>query len=164
MRLYWIQAPSGRLATAPAPSGSSLEREVGDLMEADVDIVVSLLTPEETVDMGLVDEAEAMNQAGISFRSVPTPDFGVLDDYSEAQAVIGELVDHLNNGKAAVVHCRGGIGRSSTIAAAALTQLGLEPNEAMELIADARGLRVPETQTQRLWVHGYAEWSAKAMP
>jgi protein-tyrosine phosphatase len=68
------------------------------------------------------------------------------------------LVEHLNAGQTAVVHCRGGIGRSSTIAAVALTQLGLEPNEAMDRIATARGLRVPETQAQRLWVHGYAKW------
>ena len=164
MRLYWIETPCGRLATAPAPSGSSLGREIVDLLEAEVDIVVSLLASEEAASIGLADEAAVMNEAGISFESIPTPDFGVLDDYRQAQAVVSELVQHLNAGQTAVVHCRGGIGRSSTIAAVALTQLGLEPNEAMELIADARGLRVPETQTQRLWVHGYAEWSAEATP
>ena len=158
MRLYWIETPCGRLATAPAPSGSSLDREIVDLLEAEVDIVVSLLASEEAASIGLADEAAVMNEAGISFQSIPTPDFGVLDDYRQAQAVISELVDHLKAGKTAVVHCRGGIGRSSTIAAVALTQLGLEPNEAMERITKARGLRVPETQAQRLWVHGYAEW------
>ena len=158
MRLYWIETPCGRLATAPAPSGSGLDREIGDLLEAEVGIVVSLLASEEAASIGLADEAEVMNEAGISFLSIPTPDFGVLDDYRQAQAVISELVEHLNAGQTAVVHCRGGIGRSSTIAAVALTQLGLEPNEAMDRIAKARGLRVPETQAQRLWVHGYAEW------
>ena len=39
MRLYWIETPCGRLATAPAPSGSSLDREIGDLLEAEVGIV-----------------------------------------------------------------------------------------------------------------------------
>ena len=158
MRLYWIDTPCGRLATAPAPSASSLDREIVDLLEAEVDIVVSLLASEEAASIGLADEAGVMNEAGISFQSIPTPDFGVLDDYRQAQAVISELVKHLNAGQTAVVHCRGGIGRSSTIAAVALTQLGLEPNEAMDRITEARGLRVPETQAQRLWVHGYAEW------
>lgn len=158
MRLYWIETPCGRLATAPAPSGSSLGREIVDLLEAEVDIVVSLLASEEAASIGLADEAAVMNEAGISFESIPTPDFGVLDDYRQAQAVVSELVQHLNAGQTAVVHCRGGIGRSSTIAAVALTQLGLEPNEAMDRITKARGLRVPETRAQRLWVHGYAEW------
>ncbi|MBJ81496.1 MAG: tyrosine protein phosphatase [Acidimicrobiaceae bacterium] len=158
MRLYWIETPCGRLATAPAPSGSSLGREIVDLLEAEVDIVVSLLASEEAASIGLADEAAVMNEAGISFQSIPTPDFGVLDDYRQAQAVVSELVQHLNAGQTAVVHCRGGIGRSSTIAAVALTQLGLEPNEAMDRITKARGLRVPETRAQRLWVHGYAEW------
>ena len=31
----------------------------------------------------------------------------------------------------------------------------------MDRIADARGLKVPETPAQRMWVHGYAEWAAK---
>ena len=158
MRLYWIETPCGRLATAPAPSGSSLGREIVDLLEAEVDIVVSLLASEEAASIGLADEAAVMNEAGISFQSIPTPDFGVLDDYRQAQAVVSELVKRLNAGQTAVVHCRGGIGRSSTIAAVALTQLGLEPNEAMDRITKARGLRVPETRAQRLWVHGYAEW------
>ena len=158
MRLYWIETPCGRLATAPAPSGSSLGREIVDLLEAEVDIVVSLLASEEAASIGLADEAAVMNEAGISFQSIPTPDFGVLDDYRQAQAIVSELVQHLNAGQTAVVHCRGGIGRSSTIAAVALTQLGLEPNEAMDRITKARGLRVPETRAQRLWVHGYAEW------
>ena len=158
MRLYWIETPCGRLATAPAPSGSSLGREIVDLLEAEVDIVVSLLASEEAASIGLADEAAVMNEAGISFQSIPTPDFGVLDDYRQAQAVVSELVRHLNAGQTAVVHCRGGIGRSSTIAAVALTQLGLEPNEAMARITKARGLRVPEPRAQRLWVHGYAEW------
>ena len=162
MRLYWVQTPKGRLATAPAPNGSSLAREVSDLLEANIDMVVSLLTTEETATLGLGDEAHVMNEAGISFRSIPTPDFGVLDRYHQAQTVIRDLVDHLEAGHTAAVHCRGGIGRSSTLAAVALTELGLQPDEAMDLITDARGLRVPETQAQRLWVHGYAEWSKES--
>ena len=47
MRLYWVDTPAGRLATAPAPSGSGLDREVGDLVRDEVAIVLSLLTTEE---------------------------------------------------------------------------------------------------------------------
>ena len=41
MRLYWVDTPAGRLATAPAPSGSGLDREVGDLVRDEVSIAVS---------------------------------------------------------------------------------------------------------------------------
>ncbi|HCK74572.1 MAG TPA: hypothetical protein DHW19_06365 [Acidimicrobiaceae bacterium] len=57
-----------------------------------------------------------------------------------------------------VVHCRGGIGRSSTIAAAILTQLGVAPEDAMSRITAARGITVPETSAQRMWVAAYAKW------
>ena len=161
MRLYWIKTPSGRLATAPAPSGSVLDREVKDLLQEKVTNVISLLTEQEVASIGLLAEHETLNDAGINFSNLPIPDFGILEDYSDAKNLINEATSDLEKGDSVVVHCRGGIGRSSTIAAAILTQLGVSPEEAMDQIAEARGLKVPETPAQRLWVHGYAEWAAK---
>ncbi|GEM_PF-6918348 len=57
----------------------------------------------------------------------------------------------LRRDRSVMVHCRGGIGRWSTLAAAALTRLGVEPEAAMDAISQARGMRVPETMGQRMW-------------
>ena len=159
MRLYWIETPSGRLATAPAPSGTGLDREIKDLLQEKVAHVVSLLTDEEVASIGLYAERSAFGDAGINFSSLPIPDFGIVEDFNDAKNLINEVKRNLNRGDSVVVHYRGGIGRSSTIAAAVLTQLGIGPEEAMDQIAVARGLTVPETSAQRLWVHGYAEWA-----
>ena len=161
MRLYWVDTPAGRLATAPAPSGSGLDREVGDLVRDEVAIVLSLLTTEEIASMSLHQVGRTLETAGITFRNLPIPDFGIPDTYDEADDTINELTDALREGRSVVVHCRGGIGRSSTIAATALTQINVNPDHAMGQIADARGMKVPETPAQRMWVHGYAEWAAK---
>ena len=161
MRLYWIASPSGRLATAPAPSGSSLERDIWDLQQEKVTTVVSLLTEDEAASIGLNGEAEAVRSAGMKFLSLPIPDFGILDAFDDASETISQVVDDLEEERTVVVHCRGGIGRSSTIAATALTQINVNPDEAMDLIADARRMKVPETPAQRMWVHGYAQWAAK---
>ena len=56
MRLYWIKTPIGRLATAPAPSGSALDREVKDLLQEKVSNVISLLTDQEVTSIGLLAE------------------------------------------------------------------------------------------------------------
>ena len=161
MRLYWIASPSGRLATAPAPSGSSLERDIWDLQQEKVTTVVSLLTDDEAGSIGLSGEPEAVRSAGMEFISLPIPDFGILDSFDDASETISQVVNDLEDGGTVVVHCRGGIGRSSTIAAASLTQINVNPDDAMDRIADARGMKVPETPAQRMWVHGYAEWAAK---
>ena len=161
MRLYWIETPIGRLATAPAPSGSVLDREIKDLLDEEVTHVVSLLTVEEVANVGLLAEQKALEDAGINFSSLPIPDFGILEDYNDGKDLIDHAAADLRQGDSVVIHCRGGIGRSSTIAAAVLTQLGINPEDAMDRIAEARGLKVPETPAQRMWVHGYAEWAAK---
>ncbi|MED5292680.1 MAG: tyrosine protein phosphatase [Actinomycetota bacterium] len=161
MRLYWIETPSGRLATAPAPSGSGLDREVKDLLQEKVTNVISLLTDQEVASIGLLAEQSTFNDAGINFSSLPIPDFGILDDYNDAKDLVDHATADLRQGDSVVIHCRGGIGRSSTIAAAVITQLGINPEDAMDRIAEARGLKVPETPAQRMWVHGYAEWAGK---
>jgi protein-tyrosine phosphatase len=52
------------------------------------------------------------------------------------------------------IHCRGGIGRSSLMAAAVLVQLGAAPEQAWDTVSVARGMPVPETEEQRAWLTG----------
>jgi hypothetical protein len=61
----------------------------------------------------------------------------------------------LEESRAAVaVHCRQGIGRSGLIAAGVLAASGTSPEDAIAAVSSARGLPVPETSAQRLWVQG----------
>jgi protein-tyrosine phosphatase len=55
------------------------------------------------------------------------------------------------------IHCRAGIGRSTTLAACVLILLGVEGDVALDMIAAARGLEVPETEAQRQWVLGFSQ-------
>ena len=56
------------------------------------------------------------------------------------------------DGGVIVIHCHGGIGRSSLLAAAVLTLLGSAPVRALETIAAVRGRPVPDTEAQRAWL------------
>jgi len=58
----------------------------------------------------------------------------------------------LGEGSNVAVHCRQGIGRSGLIAAGILANSGVQPEQAIKIVSDARGLTIPETTDQRLWV------------
>jgi protein-tyrosine phosphatase len=66
--------------------------------------------------------------------------------------LVTELVDELAGGRHVVVHCRMGIGRSSTVVAGVLMAQGVQARDAWKAVSDARGLEVPDTPEQRRWL------------
>jgi hypothetical protein len=157
--IHWIEiAQPGRLAIMPRPrAGDWLDDEIAGWKAAGIDLVVSLLEPDEAAELGLCREAGLCRQHAIEFVSFPIPDRGVPLQPA-ALALARLLASGISAGRSAVVHCRAGIGRSSVIAACALICLGTGPDRAFDLIARARGLDVPDTGEQRAWVKGFAEW------
>ncbi|MEZ5300547.1 MAG: hypothetical protein R3F11_07800 [Verrucomicrobiales bacterium] len=65
------------------------------------------------------------------------------------------MTAEVRGGRSVVFHCRAGIGRSSTMAAAALTCFGIGADEAFARISEARGLQVPDTDEQIDWVRRF---------
>ena len=86
--------------------------------------------------------------------SFPIPDRDVPDSAHDAATLARSLATRIGGGKAVAVHCRAGIGRSSLIAACILASSGHEPGTVFDLIGACRGLEVPDTEAQRLWLRG----------
>jgi Cyclin-dependent kinase inhibitor 3 (CDKN3) len=106
--------------------------------------------------------AEALcRQHGIEFISFPIPDHGVPTSLKEATGIVQMLTNRLGDGKAIAVHCRAGIGRSSLIAASVLVHLRADPAGAFDLIGQARGLSVPDTDAQREWVTAFCRFDSR---
>jgi protein-tyrosine phosphatase len=160
--LYEIESGTpGRLATMAHPRGFDvIDGEMARLREADVDVVVSLQPADEQADVGLTGEADAARRAGLAYRHLPIADMGIPDDKAAAE-IVSEIVADLRSNRYVVVHCHAGIGRSSTIAAAVLIRLGVTPADACTTISAARGMRVPETQTQRNWLDHWADLASR---
>jgi protein-tyrosine phosphatase len=72
-----------------------------------------------------------------------------------ALELLQALAKNLTEGKHVAVHCRMGIGRSALVAAGLLVITGYLPSEAFELIEQARGRPVPDTEAQRQWVEDF---------
>lgn len=142
----------GRLHTmARPPGGDDLPGALAALAAEGATMLVSLLTDTEMDALGLEDEPGAAARAGLTFRRLPTPDFGV-PERAAAETVAGDIVAGLADGAGVVVHCRGGVGRSSLLAALVLVLEGDAPDVAWARLADARGRPVPETDEQRAFV------------
>ena len=143
---------SGHLSTMTRPRGGDwLTDELDHLALAGVSVVVSLLTDAEAAELGLTGEADAARAVGIEFHRLPTPDRQVPD--REATLALARLlIRRLSDGAGVAVHCRQGIGRSSTLAAAVLVLEGTPAAEAWDQIAATRGLPVPDTAEQREFI------------
>jgi len=157
-KIHWIaDVPSGRLGTLARPmGGASLEDEVAAWKREGVDVIVSLLSPEEVVECGLEREWGLCEDCGIRFLSFPITDRDVPGSTKSAVELIRWLREQLTAGQSIAVHCWMGIGRSSLVAASVLVAGGTDPAAAFEAISDARGLMVPDTFEQRRWVEELA--------
>jgi protein-tyrosine phosphatase len=156
--LYWVNGPwPGKLALASRPCGGDwLEEEMAGWLRAGIDIVLSLLTPEEEQDLELKREAHEAKARGMKFASLPIPDRQVPNSESEVSAALDRLEADLSAGKNVVVHCWQGIGRTGLVAACMLVTTGLTPEAAVKTLSAARGNAVPETAEQRRWIDHYA--------
>lgn len=152
--IYWIpEVSTGRLAVMPRPrAGDWLEDEIRSWRASGVDIVVSLLTSIEISELGLQDELEVCRVNSIKYISYPICDRQVPASPTTTIALIKEIHTWLEQDKGVSIHCRMGIGRSALIAACVLVSQNMEADDAFEVIGRARGMRVPDTDEQRIWV------------
>jgi len=156
--LYWVEGPwAGRLAIAARPRGGDwLEEEVRLWRQAGLDVIVSLLTPDEVAEFDLAKEGAACRKHGVEFNSLPIADRGVPASRKSVLTLAHALGERLAAGKRVAVHCRQGIGRSALLAACLLVIVGEAPETAFGRIRLARGCPVPDTPEQQEWVTAFA--------
>ena len=155
--LRWIEGPwKGKLAISARPRGGDwLEDEIEAWRRLGVTTVVSLLTPEEELELDLMEEPAVVQSHGLGFLSLPVPDREVPASESEVTAMLARLHGILASGHSAVIHCRQGVGRAGLLASCMLVFEGKAPLDAIQAVSQARGVKVPETSDQRAWVLNY---------
>jgi len=132
-----------------------LSEQVHSLKQEGVETLVSLLTSPEVVDFDLQQEEEHCATCGIEFISFPIPDTHTPASKTDTLELAIRLANSVKSGKGVAIHCFGGIGRSSLIAACVLAVLGIGPEEAFRRITRSRGFEVPQTHEQKEWVYEF---------
>lgn len=150
----------------PRPrAGDWLADEIGGWRAEGVDVVASLLEADEVHELGLGLEAAFCRAEGIEFVRFPIRDRGVPYSGCEAAEFTGTLAARVLEGKAVAIHCRAGIGRAALVAGCTLVCLGFAAEDALLMIAAARGVAVPDTEEQRAWVAAFGErFAASSTP
>ncbi|MGJ5116975.1 phosphatase domain-containing protein [Bradyrhizobium oligotrophicum] len=153
-RLHWIDLPTpGRLAIAARPRAEDwLDDDIAAWARERIAVVASLLEPAEADELGLQREPALCRSHGMAFVSFPIPDRGLPESCSAAAGLAQDLAARLTDGATILIHCRAGIGRSAVIAACVMIRLGIAAPDALDRIAAARGVDVPDTEEQRDWV------------
>jgi len=154
----WIDVDTpGRLAISPHPGASeALEAELRQLRSSGVDVLVSMLGREEAEFLGLSEEPILCAKVGLEFVQAPIIDRSIPDTPKHIYRIASKLADRLQTGRNVLIHCRMGIGRSSVMAACVMALQGIDPTDAFDRISVARGIDVPDTLAQKLWVDAFA--------
>ncbi|MAM56414.1 MAG: hypothetical protein CMN25_03680 [Salinicola sp.] len=141
-----------RFSIMPHPQGGQLlEQSVEEIKLSGYEVVVSMLTRGEQIELELLAEEEVCQNKGILYLNFPIRD-EVADSDTEVMQFIDSLAVLQQEKRKIVFHCRGGVGRSSMMLSLLAARLGVEPEASFELITISRGEQAPETESQRQWV------------
>ena len=136
----------------PRPRGNDwLCDEIKGLKYLGYDLVVSFLERSEEIELELTEEKSVCEQNGIEFLSFPIADRCVPVDV-EFFNLVSNIYHKIIQGKKAILHCRGGIGRAGITASCILIKHGLSGCAAFQEVSESRGLQVPDTVEQKNWV------------
>jgi protein-tyrosine phosphatase len=161
-RVHSVGSASLSIVLRPR-GGDWLEDEIRALKTAGVQLLVSMLTPDEQAELDLSAEAACCSALGMEYLSVPIPDLGVPTDSASFENAIKKVISALQRGQSVAVHCRQSIGRSGMFTCAVLVALGLPVEKAIATASEARGLAVPETPQQRMWLVAHAYMFARSL-
>ncbi len=152
-----VPVASGRIGIAVAPGRNDMP---GRELAADLDAVaawgaaavVTLVEEDELRLLGIADLGDEVRARGMDWLHRPIADYGVPDATFEADWIETgrRLRGLLESGSDIFIHCRGGLGRSGSVAVRLLVECGIDPDAALATVRAARPGAV-ETPDQERW-------------
>jgi len=147
------QGPS----TYSGPWHRDLGTDVNVLRNWHCRALLTLMEPDELVYFHVTNISRVVAEAGLEWHHIPIRDGAAPDERFDVlwPRIGSRLVSGIRAGEKIVIHCRGGLGRTGTLACVTLIELGHPPEQALELVRNARPGSV-ETAAQQEFVLGYS--------
>ena len=131
--------------------GGDLTGDVAQIAQWGAACVVSMTDDEEMTRKGGAGLSAALAVHGIVWRVFAVRDYGAPHEADMRWPPIsGEVHQLLDQGKAVLLHCAGGQGRSGMVAMRLMCERGMSPQQALEAIRAVRPGAV-ETIEQENW-------------
>ncbi len=117
------------------------------------------MTSEELVAYGAASLPARASARGIHHRHLPMVDQRAGDD-GDIRELVTWIRDAARTGTV-TVHCLGGLGRSGLVAACALVDDGVDPDQAIASVREHRSPRAVETAAQESFVRSYGRGGSR---
>lgn len=147
-------ASRNRKGGSPSEYLRSDLRELRDAYRTDT--LVCLLEEDELRYLGTTDLEACASDVGISVVGFAIRDGEIPNPLTGVRSLVELIVADLDAGRVVVVSCMGGLGRTGTIVACVLVELGAEPSAAIRDLRSARP-GVVETSKQMRFVGGFSK-------
>ncbi|MFO0590555.1 MAG: cyclin-dependent kinase inhibitor 3 family protein [Polyangiaceae bacterium] len=131
--------------------------------EYDAGVLVSLCEPHELAFLKIADLHARARAHGIAVEPFPYADGGVPGALSDLASLLERMAGAVREGRTVVIHCRGGLGRSGTVAACALIARGASAEDAIRVVRASRKGAV-ENERQEEFVRQFADWHSRRQP
>ncbi|HEX7039853.1 MAG TPA: cyclin-dependent kinase inhibitor 3 family protein [Trueperaceae bacterium] len=168
IEVFWVDraahGTAGRLGLTFAPgkkgagaaTGATWDRDLATDLDRlrhhhGVDLLVSLMEGFEYRLLGVPDLLDEARARGIEVLRLPIVDGSVPrpGDLPEVRELVRSVREAMLAGRTAVIHCRGGQGRTGTIAALVVATFGHEPREAIGIVREAQPWAVENPLQER---------------
>jgi hypothetical protein len=160
---YHIDWLDGNVALSAVPGRDDLFRGWLENKEVDfalkhikgsgIGVVVTLMEKNELVNAGIGDLGERIQDLGIEWLHFPIKDGRIPG--RGLPALMVKILDAILDGKKVLIHCRGGWGRTGTVAGCYLASLGHTFDYIIHELHATRGAMCPETVEQMRYIAAY---------
>ncbi|WP_373504903.1 cyclin-dependent kinase inhibitor 3 family protein [Aestuariivirga sp.] len=145
----------------PAAMSGAWHRDLGLDLDAirkwGASTVITLIEHHEMKELRVQAIGADVAARGMDWLHMPITDVSVPDQrFTAAWKAEGQrLIAAIREGARVLVHCKGGLGRAGTVAALMLVDLGMDPQQAIQVVRKARPGAI-ETKAQEHYIlnHG----------
>lgn len=152
LRIDEVKVPAGGIIGMTLCPGKKIESMFSGVWERDLDIdlqtirkwdakaIVNLMEDHEYELLHIPDYLEKVKSYPMGFYHLPITDVNPPDErFAQRWVSVGpKLRQILLDGGKILIHCRGGLGRTGTVAAQLLVELGMPHEEAIKAVRNAR--------------------------